>query len=166
VLVWKGLGQQAAANVYALTAVPMTLAWGFLGDRWPAHRVYAATILFAVGGMAILVFNHQIWMLYVFAVVWGISDAGIPLTFSIMGNFFGRKSFATLRGIQASIFAVASFGAPVFAGAVYDRTESYLYALVPGLIALCVAAPAFYLLPHPREPGAPSQGVGTPQAAG
>lgn len=158
-LVWKGLSEQAAANLFGLTALvaaPLALAWGFLGDRWPAHRVYAVSVGFAALGLAVLTWGTEKWHLYLFAVCWGFSESGIPLTFSIMGNFFGRKSFATLRGIQTAVFAVGGFATPVFAGWVYDRTGSYLLALAPGVVAMAVSVPLFLALTQPHAPRAPS----------
>ena len=156
-LVWKGASEQAAANLFGLTALvaaPMALVWGMLGDRWPAHRVFALSVAFSAAGLSVLTWGDTPWHLSIFVVCWGISEAGIPLMFSIMGNFFGRKSFATLRGVQSAVFALGGFGTPLFAGWVWDRTGSYYWALAPAVVAMVASIPIFLLLPQPRSPAA------------
>lgn len=154
-LVWRGASEQGAANLYglsALAAAPMALVWGMLADRWPAHRVYALSVAFGALGLVILNWSQSHWYLYIFVLCWGFSEAGVPVSFAMVGNFFGRKTFATLRGIQGSLFALGGFVTPVFTGLVWDKTGSYQWALIPSVIAMALALPLFLLLSHPRPP--------------
>jgi hypothetical protein len=52
-----------------------------------------------------------------------------------VGDFYGRRYFATIRGMMSFFYMWGSFAGPVFAGVVYDRTESYA-AVIWGLFAV------------------------------
>jgi MFS family permease len=47
----------------------------------------------------------------------------------MVGEFFGRASFAKIRGSMIFIQAWGAVAGPVIAGAIYDRTRSYSYLL-------------------------------------
>jgi len=46
-----------------------------------------------------------------------------------VGDFFGRRNFATIRGAMSFFYMWGSFAGPIMAGAIYDRTQSYVMAL-------------------------------------
>ena len=49
----------------------------------------------------------------------------MPLLFSIRGEYFGRKSFATIMGMFQLPSNLLMIGAPLFAGFMFDKTQSY-----------------------------------------
>jgi nitrate/nitrite transporter NarK len=65
-----------------------------------------------------------------FVVAFTLMEATIPLHWVMVADFFGRKSFGTLRGIMSSFYSLGAFASPVMAGWVFDRTQSYTLALV------------------------------------
>jgi len=67
-----------------------------------------------------------------------------------MGDFFGRRSFATLRGWQHLPDQLMSMSTPVWMGWVYDRTNSYYWALVPLFILYGLSAFFYWTLPRPK----------------
>ncbi|MBM3946111.1 MAG: MFS transporter [SAR202 cluster bacterium] len=154
-LVWKGVDQQAAATMFgliSLVALPCSLLWGMVADRWPSHRVYGVSVAVSALGLAILTWSTTPWYLYLFVLCWGVADGAVPVMITITGDLFGRRSFATLRGIQSSIFALLGFATPIFAGVVYDRTGSYFWALLPALLGTVASLPLYFFLPRPRLP--------------
>jgi MFS family permease len=52
-------------------------------------------------------------------------DASFPIIWATVGDFFGRRNFATIRGMMSFFYMWGSFAGPVMAGAIYDRTQSY-----------------------------------------
>lgn len=56
-------------------------------------------------------------------------DASFPVVWATVGDFYGRRYFATIRGMLSFFYMWGSFAGPVFAGAVYDRTQSYVFVL-------------------------------------
>lgn len=154
-LVWKGQSEQGAAfmaSLVPLIGIPMTLVYGQLGDRLnPKHLLAFATLL-STTGLVLLTFTGQLWVLYVFVLMHGVGEAVTPLIPTLVGEYFGRRSFATLRGVQNFITVIGPFVAPVYAGWVYDRTQSYVWALIPFFVVRAVAIPLYLVLTHPRPP--------------
>ena len=48
----------------------------------------------------------------------------------MIGDFFGTKAFATLRGLINLIVSVGAFIVPVVMGRIYDVSNSYSIALI------------------------------------
>jgi nitrate/nitrite transporter NarK len=75
-----------------------------------------------------------------FVVLFSFGDAINSITWALVGDFFGRKSFATIRGWIGMIQSFATMPAAVFTGWVYDQTQSYTAALVPFMLLYGLAA--------------------------
>jgi MFS family permease len=56
-------------------------------------------------------------------------DASFPIVWATVGDFFGRRRFATIRGMMSFFYMWGSFAGPVLAGLVFDRTQSYVILL-------------------------------------
>ena len=67
-----------------------------------------------------------------------------PINWSILGDLFGRRNFATLRGGMLA-FGVIGAAMPVYIGWVFDQTQSYTVALIT-MSLLSGAAAVLYLL--------------------
>ncbi|MSQ41002.1 MAG: MFS transporter [Dehalococcoidia bacterium] len=159
ILVWKGVGQQSAANIFAivpLIGIPMTLVYGQLGDRFKPWRVLGLATLVSTIGLAFLVFGKGVWPLYAFVVLHGLGESASALGIATSGEFFGRKRFATIRGIQNALSSPIGFAAPIFAGWVYDQTGSYLGVLLPVFFLRLVSVPLYLFLRKPEQPVSPA----------
>jgi MFS family permease len=66
-----------------------------------------------------------------------------------MGDFFGRKSFGTIRGTLNLFYTWGSILGPFLAGAVYDRTESYQMVFAGITVALLISTAMTALLIKP-----------------
>ena len=64
------------------------------------------------------------------------SEIGSGMNWSLVGDFFGRKNFATIRGTMAPIYNISLFTMPIFAGWIKDTTDSYEIVLITGSIML------------------------------
>ena len=85
----------------------------------------------------------QVWF---FVIVYGIAYGGaIPLYMAIIGEYFGRRSYATIRGFQQLFLIPATVLGPVYAGWIYDTTGSYDVAFT-SFIAVLVAGTVFLWL--------------------
>ena len=67
-----------------------------------------------------------------------------PVTWATVGDFFGRNHFAKVRGSMSFIYTWGSVLGPVMAGAIYDRTQSYM-VLSWILVALCWVTAILYI---------------------
>lgn len=109
--------------------------------------------------------SGHLWQLAVFVILLAVSESASPLGWAIMGDFFGRKSFATLRGWQHLPDQLMSMSTPVWMGLIFDRTESYLWALIPLVVIHSLSALCFWTLPKPKVLGkaVPKSGPGSDQ---
>jgi len=152
-LVWKGQSQLGAAfiaSLYPLVGIPMTLVFGFLGDRYGTKQLLAATTLLSALSLSLLAFGSSLYYLYLFVFLYGIAESAGSLNLAMTGHLFGRRSFATVRGILNAITVLGPFAAPIYAGWVFDQSESYLWALVPFFVFKALAGPLYLLVPRPR----------------
>ena len=62
------------------------------------------------------------WQLWLFTSFYTLLDASFPIVWATVGDFYGRKYFATIRGILSFFYIWGSVAGPGLAGAIYDRS--------------------------------------------
>jgi MFS family permease len=92
----------------------------------------------AAAGLLSLLWGEGAWPLWLFTVLFTAIDASFPVVWATIGDFFGRKAFATIRGMMSFFYTWGSVVGPVIAGALYDREQSY-FSTLSGLIAIMLA---------------------------
>ncbi len=129
----------------ALTSIIGRLGGGILGDFIDKRYVLAASLAALVAGTLMFARITSVWYLIPFILLYGIGFGGsIPVRFALMGDYFGRRSFGSLLGVTMTINVVFGVVAPVFAGWMFDVTDSYRPAfIILGLVSL--AAPPLML---------------------
>jgi MFS family permease len=154
-LVWKGLDQPTAAffvGVTALCTVIVRPLTGWLGDRRSKQKIGALGVFLGALGLAVLMYSDgAVWSLLLFAILFSFGDGINSVTWALVGDFFGRTHFATIRGWIGMLQSVASMPAAVFTGWIYDQTQSYTYALIPFIASYAVAGLLLWRLPHPAR---------------
>jgi MFS family permease len=126
---------------------------GWMGDRVSKPRLSA--ICMAVGALSLVLFlnqSGQIWQLVMGVLLLAVAESANSLNWAIMGDFFGRRAFATLRGWQHLPDQLMSMSTPVWMGWIFDRTGSYYSALLPLVVVLGVSACVYWFLPRPKLP--------------
>lgn len=157
ILVWKGMDEATAAyllSLFGLSSIVVTLAMGWLSDRWSKPLLCALGALASVFGLLGLTLSQTTLALYAFPITLAITMGSTPLNWALIGDFFGRTNYATLRGIMQIGIGIVTFLSPVYAGWVFDRTGSYAIALVTYSIILLMAAALFTTLRRPAPPSA------------
>jgi MFS family permease len=155
-LVWKGLDQPTAAFFVGLAAFSTVIVrplTGWLGDRQSKQKIGTVGVLLGALGLVVLTYSDgALWALVAFAILFSFGDGINSVTWALVGDFFGRTHFATIRGWIGTLQSVASMPAAVFTGWIYDQTQSYTYALIPFIVSYCVAGLILWRLPHPERP--------------
>jgi nitrate/nitrite transporter NarK len=155
-LVWKGLDQPTAAFFVGLAAFSTVIVrplTGWLGDRRSKQKIGAVGVFLGALGLVVLTYSDgALWPLVVFAILFAFGDGINSVTWALVGDFFGRRHFASIRGWIGMIQSLASMPAAVFTGWIYDQTQSYTYALIPFIISYAVAGLILWWLPHPKRP--------------
>jgi sugar phosphate permease len=148
IMVWKGMSQTEAAfllGAQSFLGVPATLFLGWLGDRINKAKLMAVCMLFAMLSMLVLIFGQEHWQIWFFLPLFTVVEATFPVNWSCVGEFFGRANFAKIRGVMVFVQAWGAVIGPVVAGAIYDRTQSYVY-LLWGLVGVLLIVGGLYAL--------------------
>ncbi len=155
ILVWKGYSEPEGAfylGVIAFCGMPTHLLIGWLGDRLYKPWLMAGFMVLGSLSVYLLFDGTQSWQLWIAVLLFSVFEGLFPVTWATVGDFFGRKNFAKVRGSMSFLYTWGSVLGPVLAGAIYDRTESYA-ALLWILFATCWITAVLYammLQPKPR----------------
>ena len=55
------------------------------------------------------------WPLWLFTIAFTLLDASFPIIWATVGDFFGRRNFATIRGAMSFFYMWGSFAGPIMA---------------------------------------------------
>ena len=137
-MVWKGLSHEESAfllGAFAFINMVAHFVIGWIADKVNKPMLMSACHLICAVAVLPLIRGASLWQLWLFTTVFTFLDASFPVVWATVGDFYGRRYFATIRGMMSFFYMWGSFAGPVFAGAVYDRTESY-EAVIWGLFAV------------------------------
>lgn len=152
ILVWKGETQQTAANLIGLVAlisVPLILYFGWLSDRLGRQKLLAGCYLSAASSLLLLNVVDGTWPILLAMILFTGTEIGSGLNWALVGDLFGRRRFATIRGLLSPIYNVALFSMPILAGWVKDETGSYELVLIAGGVLMIAAALTFLTIRKP-----------------
>jgi MFS family permease len=137
-----GMSVVAAATILTTIGLVGTLgriSLGFISDRlgnW--NTVFASYALMGLAYLGLAV-SQTIWMLYLFAIIFGFLFGIGILLIPIVAEYFGFKELGIISG--TILFANSLGGAigPLLAGSIFDATGSYLPVFISctatGLVA-------------------------------
>jgi MFS family permease len=141
-MVWKGLSQPQAAlllSVYAFLGMLFTLILGWFADRANKPRMAAFILFAAAGAMFLPIVDNSLWSLCLFTIFFAAVETTFPLGWAVVGDLFGRKHYARIRGYMTLFYTWGGVLGPVIAGAIFDRWQTY-EPLLWGLVAVFMLA--------------------------
>lgn len=107
--------------------------------------------LFGSAALLWLIWSHNLWMFYLFAVIFSFSWGGLGVTIiTLVGDNFGGRSLGTIMGALEVGFAMGAAIGAALGGLVFDITNSYATAFAIGAAAMLVVA-LFIALIRRRE---------------
>jgi len=105
------------------------LLMGTASDRIGANNALLICCIIMMATLVLLIFAGELWMFYLFAIVFGFAYGGeVPQMAVLVGRFFGLRAVAALVGV---IVFGATIGGAIGAwvgGQVFDVTQSYQLA--------------------------------------
>lgn len=157
IMVWQGAEEEFAAGLVALfflLSIPFRFSLGMAGHRLSFQPLIAMGMFAGVAGCVLLIVSDSVGSLYPFVVLLAVYEGAVVLQWIAIGNYFGRRNYGAITGIMRAFDAVGSFFAPLYAGWMFDRTESYAPALGAFAAAFAIAALLYMISRRPRRIGA------------
>ena len=141
-------------GAYTGVAAVFTLVGGYVGDRLPIRLALFGFSAIQSGAVVVLMLADSLWMVYLFAVLMGLGFGGRnPLTTAIRGVYFGRKAFASITGMSMIPMNVMLLAAPLFAGIMFDATQSYFIPMA-AIAVISLSGSTLFLFLGPPEAAA------------
>ncbi len=143
-----GISAIVAASILSLIpamSVIGRVSMGFISDKIGARRALTACLVTLTLGLIWLLFIKEIWMFYVFAVVFGAAYGGAgSLQPLVSAELFGLSSLGIIFGsVHFWGTTGGALGAPL-AGSIFDVTGSYSLALlicvILGVLAIILSS--------------------------
>jgi MFS family permease len=132
---------RAATVLSAIGAVSMVgrFATGMFIDRIGSKKAMIFCFLLLVAALFWLQLADSLWMLYLFAAIYGLAHGGFFTAISpIVAEMFGIGSHGALFGIVVCFGTIGGASGPILAGYIFDIAGSYHWAF--WLITLLSAA--------------------------
>jgi MFS family permease len=107
------------------------IAMGGLGDRMGNRSTVILICILSAMAFLWLRFSNELWMLYLFSVVFGISYGGFStLQSPLVADLFGLKSHGVIFGTIAFSGSAGSALGSLVAGRIFDISGSYNWAFI------------------------------------
>ncbi|MDD5037803.1 MAG: MFS transporter [Dehalococcoidales bacterium] len=156
-----GINAVAAAGVMAMMltcSLPARFMGGMIADRMSTHRLrfmVGSAYFIQTSGFIVFLINKTTPSIYIWFVLYGIGmGASITLNTLMRARYFGRKSFGKIHGTSTMFMTPFTMAAPIYAGYIYDTTQSYIPIFMM-LAVLGLVASALMFSPLTKPPKAP-----------
>ncbi len=147
-----GISYTNAATILALgggVSIAGRLVMGIVTDRIGGRAALLSCFVLISAALLWLLVSKELWMLYLFAVIFGFGYGGFaPLASLIIAEHFGLSAHGAILGSTEFAFTVGSAIGPFLAGQIFDIAGSYQLAFFM-CTALSIIALIFALLLKP-----------------
>ncbi|MBA7517281.1 L-lactate transporter [subsurface metagenome] len=150
-----GFSAMFAASIFGLAGFTTIVGnlGSFISDRIGRERTYTlGTLGMIIGVCALMVVTtSQVWLVYIYAVFFGISVGIItPVSFSSGADLFAGKHFGAINGFILLGFGVGGALGPWFGGYIFDVAGNYTLAFITTNMIIAASC-AFVWLAAPRR---------------
>ena len=141
-----GIPRNGATRVLATIgglSIAGRFVMGFSSDRIGSKWALAICYGFLYVSLGWLVVADRLWMLFVFAVVYGFAHGGFfALMSPLIADFFGTASHGAIFGVMIFMSTIGGAVGPLLAGYAFDLTGSYhvVFLVMPVISAVGLGA--------------------------
>ncbi|MGD0205263.1 MAG: MFS transporter [Dehalococcoidia bacterium] len=137
----------AVAMGIPLASLVGRLGFGWLADYVVKRRLLAVAYVLQGAGILIFATTDSPWQAVLFLVVFSVGWGGtIPVLPALEAEYFGLRAFGGIQGLLSGLATLGAFVGPVFAGVVYDVTDSYRPAFLLMTFTTMAAVPAILMM--------------------
>jgi MFS family permease len=148
----KGIPSMKAVGIMVFlggAGIAGRIILGIVADRIGNQRVMALSAGLMMVTLFWLLMAHELWMLFLFGLVFGFGHGGIATMESpIVAHVFGMRSHGVILGLVFFIDTIGGATGPFLAGYIFDVTRDYSLAFllcailgVINLIAISLVRP-------------------------
>jgi len=154
IMTWRGLSEQSGADLIALLffiAIPARLFFGLYSSGIQTRFILGMGMAFGTLGLFTLIFVSAGWAVYTFVAGIALLEGATTLNWVLMGQYYGRRNFATIIGMITAVYSVGMLASPLFLGWVFDSTGSYRAGLIVFLVMYGTSAVFFLFSSRPTK---------------
>ena len=141
-----------AVGLLALMAIPGALICGWVSDYFQRRYVMSVVVLAEAASLVVLFTATMTWQLYLFILIYGFGQGAHVINRAILGEYFGQRNYGKIWGVIAMSTTFLGWG-QVFAGWIYDTTQSYNVAIGTFIVLYAIAAVFYFNCRRPQSPG-------------
>lgn len=98
-----------------------------------------------------IIISSELWMLYLFASIFGFGYGGhVPQFPGLVGDFFGLERMGTILGSGSIFYGIGGSFGTFLAGFIFDKTGNYKYAFILGALAMFLTSATTFSLKRPK----------------
>ena len=139
-----GFSVTEAATVLSLiggSIIVGRILGGTLSDRIGGKTSLIICSLIRAGTLVWLIWSHELWTLYLFALVYGFATGGFsPIMAGLISDTFGLRKIGAIIGALDVGFGLGAAIGPAIGGLVFDIGNSYSLAFLIGAVVMFLAA--------------------------
>ncbi|MGD9143780.1 MAG: MFS transporter [Dehalococcoidia bacterium] len=127
-----------------------SLGFGFLALKLDIRILASAAFVCQIVAMTILLTTRELGLLYIFAVIMGISNGSMTAALPVfIGAYFPRERYAQVIGVTFPFHVTANASSAFLAGVIFDATSSYTPAFIA---AVCISVAGLFFAFMARRP--------------
>lgn len=152
-----GISTASAANILVAiggTSIVGRITIGGASDRLGVKSSFIFTLSLMLATFFWLLLAKELWMLYLFGIVFGFAYGGIvSLQVVLVAELFGLSSLGVILGSVAFIYTIGGAVAPVLSGYIFDITGSYNPAFLTCTVISAIGLMLTLLIKPTRREG-------------
>jgi MFS family permease len=141
----------AALSLSLISNIPSRIAVGWMGDVYSKKWLLNLTAI--SGGLALLAFAlvgpASTELVWVYAILWGIGLAMLPLQAAWVADTYGRANYGSINAVSNSFALSGRVVGALGAALAYDLLGSYSVIMLLGAGGFALGAIMLMLLPSP-----------------
>jgi MFS family permease len=142
-----GISALNAANILAIIGgIGMigSIATGIAGDKFGIKRTFIIIFIVMASAYFWISTVEELWMFYLFAVVFGLARHAGLLSASLVAELFGLKAHGLIFGVINLASSLGAALGPFLAGYIFDITDSYTFVFLScgalGIVAAMISS--------------------------
>jgi len=137
-----GITMIEASTILSVAAgfhIVFRLLLGRVSDNIGRMLPGMVSALIGAGALIWLIGSHNLWMFYLFAIIFGLSWGGVAVTvITLPSDIFGRRSIGVIMGTLEVGFSIGSAIGATLGGFIFDVTSSYTMAFIIGAAVMLI----------------------------